>query len=68
MKPWLLDTHTLLWFYDGSDELPEAIQQFIPNPANRCYVSVASLWEITIKSGLGKLDLGTSLPEFFRFL
>lgn len=68
MRSLLLDTHVLLWFYGGSDELSTELRQRICNPATQCYVSIASLWEITIKCGIGKLDLGTSLEELFSFL
>ncbi|GAB4016687.1 type II toxin-antitoxin system VapC family toxin [Spirosoma koreense] len=64
----LLDTHTLLWFYGGDESLPEHLKEVIQKATNECYVSIASLWEITIKVNLRKLDIGTSLPEFFSFL
>ncbi len=64
----LLDTHTLLWFYGGDEALPINLKEFIRNPANICYISVASLWEITIKIGLGKLEIGTPIQELFGFL
>ncbi len=64
----LLDTHALLWFYGGDDLLPKDIGQQIRNPDNRCLVSVASLWEITIKISLGKLIIGTPISTLFEFL
>jgi PIN domain nuclease of toxin-antitoxin system len=64
----LLDTHALLWFYGGDESLPVDLRQTISNSDTICYVSVASLWGITIKIGLGKLEIGTSLTEFFDFL
>ena len=36
----------------------------IVEPSHRKLVSVASCWEIAIKSGLGKLDLGESSHAF----
>ena len=64
----LLDTHTLLWFFEGNDLLPEQLKAFIRNPANACYVSIASLWAITIKISLGKLEVNVPMMEFFSFL
>lgn len=64
----LIDTHTLLWYYSGDEALPVNLRRVIGNPGNFCYVSVASLWEITIKIGLGKLSIETPLEEFFDFL
>jgi PIN domain nuclease of toxin-antitoxin system len=63
-----LDTHTLLWFYGGDESLPESLGEFICNPANECYISIASLWEITIKVGLGKLEIDSPITELFSFL
>jgi PIN domain nuclease of toxin-antitoxin system len=39
----LLDTHAILWFYGGDESLPVDLRQLICNPANVCYISVASL-------------------------
>lgn len=58
----LLDTHTLLWLQDGDTRLSSAAQQHICNPANQRYLSIASVWEIAIKSGLKNL----SFPLLFR--
>lgn len=64
----LLDTDTLLWFYGGDDALPVDLKEAIRNPSNDCYFSIASLWEITIKVSLGKLEIGTPMTELFNFL
>ena len=66
--PLLLDTHTLLWFYSGDSQLPNHIKQEIENTNNQCFLSIASVWEITIKLGTGKLELDNSLNEFFQFI
>ncbi|AUD00456.1 type II toxin-antitoxin system VapC family toxin [Spirosoma pollinicola] len=64
----LLDTHTLLWFYSGDEALSNNLRETIKSPANACFISIASLWEITIKVSLGKLELNTSILELFDFL
>ena len=52
----LLDTHALLWaLADPSALRPEA-RESIASPANDVLVSAASVWEIAIKRGLGKLQ------------
>ena len=66
--PLLLDTHTLLWFYSGDNQLPNHIKQEIENTNNQCFLSIASVWEITIKLGTGKLELDSSLNELFQFI
>ena len=53
----LLDTHTLLWWVADSADLSTAARQTIADRRNSVHVSVASLWEIAIKAGKGKLEL-----------
>ena len=49
----LLDTHLLLWALSGPSRLSPAARKQIRNA--EVYVSAASIWEISIKSALGKL-------------
>ncbi len=51
----LLDTHTFLWFIAGNAQLDDYARQLIEDLSNERYLSVASVWEITIKSSLGRL-------------
>ena len=62
---YLLDTHTLLWFLAGDASLSGKAVQLIENEDNQICVSTASLWEIAIKSSLGKLALATPLESLF---
>lgn len=64
----LLDTHTFLWFLSGDNQLPAAVRKRIEDINQPCFLSIASLWEITIKLQLGKLTLGISLEELFEFV
>ena len=57
----IIDTHTFLWFGDRSDKLPPLVRDLIVNPDNITQISIASFWEIGIKSSTGKLPLTTSL-------
>lgn len=52
----LLDTHVLLWAAGEPDRLPAEAQALLLDPANELLFSVASLWEVAIKSGLGRAD------------
>ncbi len=54
----LLDTHAFLWFCQDDPALSAAAKTVIEDPANRMLISIASCWEIAIKVGLGKLNLG----------
>lgn len=53
----LLDTHALIWFMNGNAQLPNKSANLIKNIDIKCFVSIASIWEIAIKLSLGKLDL-----------
>jgi PIN domain nuclease of toxin-antitoxin system len=56
----LLDTHAMLWWVSGEGLDPEAAR-VIAEPSNLALVSAVSLWEVSIKQALGKLDLTVSL-------
>ncbi len=60
----LLDAHTLLWFLDDDSALSPTAKMLIEDPANRKLVSIAICWEIAIKVGLKKLDLGEPATTF----
>ena len=64
----LLDTHAFLWFISGDSQLPDSIRSKIEDINQPCFISSASLWEITIKQQLGKLTLDISLKELFEYL
>jgi PIN domain nuclease of toxin-antitoxin system len=51
----LLDTHVFLWWLADDDRLKEAEREAIRDPENDVYLSAASIWEIVIKRGLGRL-------------
>jgi PIN domain nuclease of toxin-antitoxin system len=49
----LLDSHTLIWSADQPNRITSAAMTAMGDPANDLLVSVATLWEIAIKFGLG---------------
>jgi PIN domain nuclease of toxin-antitoxin system len=53
----LLDTHAFLWFIMGSTNLSADARALIEDAANEKCLSVGSLWEIAIKTSIGKLTL-----------
>ena len=63
MALYLLDTHVFLWFVMGDRRLGREVNEIIRNAAGQAYLSVASIWEISIKQGLGKLPPLTTDPE-----
>ena len=66
-KTMLLDTHTLLWFFDNNSKLPLAVRERIEN-ADAVFASIISFWEIAIKLGLGKLEIKYSFHELPQLL
>ncbi len=64
MASYLLDTHIFLWWIDADPRLPQTIRQIIADPNNQLFLSAASVWEMAIKAGLGKLNLEGD-PEAF---
>src|SRR6266536_859103 len=52
----LLDTHLLLWAAGSPHRLSEDIRVLLDNPENEPMFSAASLWEVAIKSSLGRDD------------
>ena len=59
----MLDTHTLLWAIGKSEELSKKVISEIENADNDVFVSAVSLWEIALKTSIGKLKLSFSLAN-----
>lgn len=62
---YLLDTHTLLWFLTDETKLSHKARQLIESSSHESSCSIVSLWEIAIKTGLGKLDLAQPFEQMF---
>ncbi len=62
----LLDTHVVLWWLDDSDLLPDHYRLAIEDQDNLCLVSSASVWEISMKSAVGKLIIPDNYLELLR--
>ena len=56
----LLDTHVYLWWLQDHPKLSKEGRAKIVS-ATEVYVSSASIWEATIKSGIGKLDVDINM-------
>ena len=52
----LLDTHALLWSLNGDKRLGPTARSLLADRANDLIVSMASLWEIALKTQAGKLS------------
>ena len=63
----LIDSHVLLWWRAGSLQLSAVARAAVADPANEVLISIAGLWELTLKQASGKLsfapDLETMLAD-----
>jgi PIN domain nuclease of toxin-antitoxin system len=66
----LLDTHSLIWYLEKNPRLSLQTVALIEDSTNEVIVSIASLWEMSIKAGLGKLNvpLGMSFIQLEQHL
>ena len=62
----LMDTHVLLWLAGDSKNLSTKVVDLILDAQNSLFLSFASIWEIQIKSQLGKLNITKLLPELIQ--
>jgi PIN domain nuclease of toxin-antitoxin system len=62
---YLLDTHTLIWSILQVDRIPAYVRSILEDSQNNIAVSVVSFWEVSIKCGLGKIQLNGVTPEDF---
>lgn len=63
---YLLDTHTILWYATNDRRL--AVEQYkaIESSQNQIFISHVSVWEIGIKSAIGKLKIENTVESFVR--
>ncbi len=59
----LLDTHTFIWWDSEPAKLPPQVLHLLQNPQHQFLLSVACVWEMQIKSQLGKLKLDAPLTD-----
>jgi PIN domain nuclease of toxin-antitoxin system len=62
----LLDTHAFLWFLAGDRRMRPSARRRIEDARNERLLSVASIWELAIKTSLGKLELDDPLDELIE--
>ncbi len=59
----LFDTHAFIWWDSDPERLPPHVLDLCEDFENILLLSVASIWEMQIKSQLGKLDLRSPLRQ-----
>jgi PIN domain nuclease of toxin-antitoxin system len=62
----LLDTHAFLWFISGDSRLSTHAKELIEDISNERFLSVVSIWEMVIKSSIGKLVIPTPIEELVK--
>ncbi|MBD5450261.1 MAG: type II toxin-antitoxin system VapC family toxin [Lachnospiraceae bacterium] len=60
---YLLDTNALLYFLYDSEKLSKEASEIIYHCNEKISVSIASLWEVAIKSSIGKLQIKSSISK-----
>ncbi len=65
---YLLDTHLLLWAANAPERLSAQALAVFNNPNHELLFSAASLWEVAIKTGLGRDDFKVDVRLFRRGL
>ena len=66
MSRFLLDTHVLLWSLSQPEHLHPDARDTIRGAQNQVFVSTATVWEMAIKSALGKLTVPDDLEAQLR--
>ena len=59
----LLDTRLILWWLNDDEKLIAEHRNIITTVENICFISAASIWEISIKQKLGKLQIPANYIE-----
>ena len=65
---YLLDTPTLLWFLRAPADLPAGVRALVEDENSELAVSLATPWEIAIKTSIGRLDAQDILDDFDSIL
>src|SRR3989344_836107 len=59
----LIDTQIFIWSMEKNNRLSEKIFELLKNSQNSIFISVASIWEIIIKTGKKKLKSPKNIEE-----
>lgn len=62
----ILDTHVFIWLDTQPEKLSKLAKELCQNTHNQLYLSIASVWEMQIKTQLGKLKLNIPLHEMIE--
>ena len=60
----IADTHAFIWFVTDAPQLSAQAKKLFESPESERLLSMASIWEIAIKTNLGKLSFDKPLEQF----
>ncbi|MEZ4772686.1 MAG: type II toxin-antitoxin system VapC family toxin [Bacteroidia bacterium] len=60
---YIIDTHILIWQEEGNSLLKPELRRLIEETPEDIFISHASIWEIVIKSSLGKLKMSIPVDQ-----
>ncbi|MFP4002542.1 MAG: type II toxin-antitoxin system VapC family toxin [Alphaproteobacteria bacterium] len=60
---WLIDSHVFLWWVSDELKVANPAYSVLSDRTNEVFVSVATVWELSIKSALGKLHVKADWQE-----
>jgi PIN domain nuclease of toxin-antitoxin system len=61
---YLLDTHTYYWFRTSPSDIPASTMALLTDPSHEILISIATPWELAIKTGAGRLPASDLLVDF----
>ena len=64
----LLDTHTFIWFSEDNSSLTKEAKNLIEDSNNISFISMASLWEMSIKISLKKLKSKVPFEDLYDLI
>ena len=65
---YLIDTHIFIWFVENSPNLSQSLKNTIEDGNSEIFISIASLWEISIKTSIKKLQITRRYEEILGVL
>ncbi len=65
---YLIDTHVFIWFVENSANLLQSVKDLIEDENSDIFISIASLWEISIKTSIGKLPMSREFEDLIDVL
>ena len=60
----LIDSHVIVWWVDRDNLLSSDAHAAVADPSNDLLISAATIWEISIKTSLGKLSLSLAYRQW----